>query len=76
MVDHLAQRDASCAEDLPIAGHPRRQRQAAPVPALDAPILVEHERTRADEAHLTAQHVEELRELVERSLAEQTAQPR
>ena len=65
--DHLAQRDPRGAEDLPVPGHPGLQVQPAAVPALDLPVLVLDQRPRADEAHLAAQHVEELGQLVERA---------
>ena len=62
---------AGRAEDLPGAGHARREVQPAAVPALDLAVLVEHERARADEAHLAAQHVRQLRKLVERGAAQE-----
>ena len=60
------ERDARRAEDLPVAGHAGRQVQAAAVQAVDLRVLVDDERARADEAHLAAPDVEELRQLVER----------
>ena len=42
-------------------------------PARDLVGLVEDERPRADEAHLAAQHVPELRQLVEAALAQERA---
>ena len=35
------------------------------MPALDQRVLVEHQGPRPDEAHLAAQHVDQLRQLVE-----------
>ena len=39
-------------------------------PAVDVPMLVEDQRPRADEAHLAPEHVDELRQLVERVAAQ------
>src|SRR6185503_1027506 len=63
--DHVLERDTG-AEDLPRAGHTRRQVETAAVPAGHLLVLVDDERARTDQAHLAAQHVDELRELVER----------
>ena len=38
--------------------------------ALDQPVLVDHQRPRADEAHLAAQHVDQLRQLVDRAASQ------
>ena len=59
-----------------MAGHARRQVQPAAVPALDLRVLLEDERPRADEAHLAAQDVEQLRQLVERGAAQEPADAR
>jgi hypothetical protein len=46
------------------------------VPALDALVLLDHERTRADEAHLAFEDVQELRQLIQRTLAQEPPYPR
>ena len=66
----------SAVPDLPRAGHARREVQAAAVAALDAGVLVEHQRARADEAHVAAEHVDELRHLVERVAAQEASDAR
>src|SRR5204863_176779 len=53
-------------EDLPVAGHARREVQAMAVPAADAIVVIDHQGSGADEAHLTLEDVQELRKLVER----------
>ena len=50
-----------------------RRRRSRP---LDLRVLVEDERARADEAHLAAQDVEQLRQLVERRAAQEAADAR
>ena len=47
--------------------------EAAACPAGDLLGLVDDERTRADEAHLAAQHVPELRQLVDAPAAQARA---
>src|SRR3954469_19684916 len=64
------ERDARGAEDLPVAGHARSEVQAAAVAPLDLAVLVHDEWTRADEAHLAAQDVQQLRQLVQRRAAQ------
>ena len=70
--DHLLHRHAR-AEHLPGTGHAGREVQPAAVEAEHLRVLVGDERPRADEAHLAAQHVEELRQLVERGAAQEVA---
>ena len=56
--------------DLPQAGHPRLDRQS---PAAVLVVLLDFLRERrawADERHLTAHHVEQLGQLVQRGLAQ------
>src|SRR3954468_17202450 len=72
--DHLLHRHAR-AEHLPGARHARREVQPAAIQSEDLSVLLANERTWADEAHLAPQHVEELRQLVERRLAEKPADP-
>src|SRR5438067_245909 len=75
-LDHLLERHAAAAEDLPRASHAGRQVQAAPAPALYEVVLVDDERARADQAHLALEDVDQLRQLVEGSLAEETPDAR
>ena len=49
---------------------------AGAVPALDERVLVGHERTGADEAHLAPEDVQQLRELVQRDATHEPADPR
>ena len=56
-------------------GHAGLELQAAAVRALDAAVLVGYQRARADEAHLAAQDVEQLGQLVERAAAQQPPGP-
>src|SRR4051794_14656209 len=74
-LDHLRERDSRRAEDLPVAGDPRRQIQASAVVARDLAILAEDERTGPDDAHVSLEDVEELRELVERGAAQELPDP-
>ena len=53
-------------EHLPLARHAGLEVQALAVAQLDAAVLVLDQRARADEAHLAAQHVPQLGQLVER----------
>src|SRR2546421_13040046 len=57
--NHLLERDVAAAEHLPEAGHPRLEVEPAAAPGLDVLVLARDQRTRADEAHVAAQHVEE-----------------
>src|ERR1700735_4393771 len=50
--------------------------QAATMPSLDALILVEDQRTRPNQAHLAAQHVEQLGQLVQGGLSQEVADAR
>ena len=58
------------------ARHARRQMQPAAVPADDLLVLLDDERPGPDQAHLAAQDVDELRQLVQRRLAQQAPDPR
>src|SRR5688500_10548494 len=46
-------------------GYPRRDIESASVPPLDAAILFRDQWARADQAHLSAEDVDQLRQLVE-----------
>src|SRR5205814_7364380 len=70
------ERYARRAEHLPEAGHARHEVEAAALPAVDAAILVGHERPRPDEAHLAANHVDELGQLVQIGAAKEAAHTR
>jgi hypothetical protein len=54
------------AEDLPRAGHAWGQVEPASAEPTHFGILIDHDRSRAQQAHLSAHNVEELWELVER----------
>src|SRR5437870_1197165 len=57
-------------QDLPRAREAGRQVEAGAMAADHGIGLGGHERTRADDAHLTAKDVEQLRELIDRVLAQ------
>ena len=71
--DHLLERDVAAAEHLPEAGDARLQLEALARPVVDVLVLLEDQRPRADEAHLAAEDVEQLRQLVERVAAQEAA---
>src|SRR3954469_18965049 len=66
----IVEGEVRAARDLPEAGDPRQHEVALPVPVVQPLIVADRERARADEAHLAAEDVQELRQLVERELAE------
>ena len=72
---HLVERHVVAAGDLPQAGDARRDVEALLGPAAAAGRFVDPERPWADQAHLAAQHVEELGHLVEAPLAQHGAHP-
>ena len=55
---------------------PGSTRYRAPVPVLEQPVVPERERSRADEAHLALDDVDDLRDLVEREAAQEPADAR
>src|SRR5208282_6138249 len=61
------------AADLPQAGYSGRRLQAAQMPRLIKLELVGQGGARADEAHLAANHIEELRQFIDAEAAEQPA---
>ena len=63
------------AADLPQAGDAGLHRQPAAMPQVVALDLARERRPRADEAHLAAQHVQELRQLVEARASQEPARP-
>src|SRR3954451_25354519 len=63
---HLLERYPGRSEDLPVPRHPGHQVKAAAVPALHLVVLVDDQRPRPDQAHLAAQDVDELWQLVQR----------
>ena len=67
---------SSSPEHLPKAGHARLEVKAFPAPVHHVLILGENERPRPDEAHLTAQDIDELRQLVKRGTAQEPAYAR
>src|SRR5664279_6221677 len=62
--------------DLPEARDARQHAVAAAVPGLEALVVAQRQRARADEAHLAAQHVPELGQLVDREAAQDAADRR
>src|SRR5207302_4243319 len=75
-LDHLGQWRPRWPEYLPHARHARRERLAIAVASLDQLVLVGDQRARPDEAHLTLEHVDELRQLVQRASPQQLAYAR
>src|SRR6476620_8443772 len=73
--DHLIERDACRSEDLPMPGHAGFGVQSPSVPANYPGIFLGHQWTRAHQAHLSAQDVPELRQLVERAPSQHAANP-
>src|SRR5215207_3552577 len=63
--DHLVEREAVAPRHLPQARHPRLHVETLAVPKLVRLHLVRNRRARADDAHVSAQHVQELRQLVQ-----------
>src|SRR5262249_49826758 len=73
--DHLVERRAAPTGDLPQSGHAGfgiDDATAMPGPVLR--VFVRHGRSWADQGHLAAQHVPELRQLVEARLSEKAAE--
>ena len=60
---------------LPQAGDARQSLEAAQVAQLVLPHFAGQRRTRTDDAHVAAQNIEELRQLIQRILAQESAQP-
>ena len=65
--------DVAAAADLPQAGDAGFHGQAALVVALVLLIFVQRRRAGANQAHIAAQHVKELRQLVDAGLADELA---
>ena len=74
--DQIVEREPGAPGDLPEPGHPRQHAIARAVPVLEQLVVAERERPRPDEAHLSLEHVADLRDLVQRQTAEDTADPR
>ena len=64
------------ARDLPQPGDPRQHQVALLVPLLEPLEVAHRQRPRTDERHLAADHVDELRQLVEREAAQEPPDPR
>ena len=75
-LDPLVPRQRGAAVDLRPAGDPGQRVEPAPLALVVAVDLDLHGRARADERHLAAQHVDEVRHLVERRAAQPRAEPR
>ncbi len=74
--DSLVEADPAPGVRLPEAGQARHDRQPAEVPRLVDLDLVRDRRTRADQAHLAADDVDQLRQLVQVRSAQEGSQPR
>ena len=73
---HLRERHLAAAADLPEAGQAGGEVEPAQAPVVHELVLVRDQRAGADQAHLTAQDVPELRELVDGVLAQEPADAR
>src|SRR3954453_21247831 len=71
--EHLLEGDVRAAMDLPEAGQARHQVGATAEAPGDALVLVLRQRARADEAHVAAQDVHELRQFVQREAPQERA---
>src|SRR5919108_2096286 len=74
--DHLRERNLAPSEHLPRPGHAWLEIQPLTGPSFDVLVLVEDERPRADEAHLSDEDVQKLRQLVESKAPQELADPR
>src|SRR3954470_8769114 len=63
---HLREWDVTATEDLPKSGDPRQEVETVALPPDNVLVLVEDQRTGADEAHLSTQHIQKLGQLVQR----------
>src|SRR5262249_34175761 len=70
VLEVLVHRQVLAPEDLPESGDPWLHREAPPLPLVVAGDDERHLRSRADERHLAAQHVPQLRQLVEAGRAQ------
>src|SRR5436305_11306979 len=68
--DHLVERESVAARHLPESSHPRLHVEPLAVPEFVCLDLIRDRRARADEAHVAAPGVGELRQLVEARAAE------
>ena len=62
---HLVERDVARSQHLPQTGHARLQVEASSRPGFDVLILVEDEWPGADDRHLAADDIDQLRQLVD-----------
>src|SRR5919108_1754292 len=62
--DEIVETEVRAARDLPEAGQAREDEVALAVPGLELLVVAKREGPRPDQAHLPAQHVQELRHLV------------
>src|SRR4051794_5410525 len=70
---HLVERDVVAADNLPEARYAGPDVQPAPGPALDMLVLLRNQRAGPDKAHVAAENIDQLRQLVERMAAEEAA---
>ena len=70
-VHPLLESDLVAAAHLPEAGEARAHREPAALPRLVLRHFAGQGRPRTDDAHFAAQHVDELRELVDAELADE-----
>src|SRR5947209_1768167 len=72
----VVEAEVDAAGDLPKAGHSREDEVALPMPVVELDVVAQRQRARADERHLAAKHVEDLRQLVDRVPAQEAPDPR
>src|SRR5205807_3758964 len=73
---HFGEGDLASSEHLPEPCDPGSESEATAVPSDDVLVLIEDQRAWADQAHLVAEHVEQLRQLVQRPRAQESAERR
>src|SRR5712692_6779812 len=71
--NHVFERDLAPSADLPEAGHPGHRLKSAELPLLVLVDLGWERRSWADQTHVTAQDVEQLRQLIETEAAKEAA---
>ena len=73
----LLEAQGRAAADLPQTGDARSDAQPPAVPVMVEPLVIpQRQRPRAHQAHVTAQHVDQLGQLVQAGFAQPAAQPR
>src|SRR5262249_46955910 len=72
-LDHLGERSLVLTVHLPVSGKARQRIDSRLLPGLVTPEFVRRTRTRTYKAHFPAQHVEQLRQLIQTGCPENAA---